>query len=210
MTFFPMLVNTLAGLQAAGRLERDLMHSYAAGYWRTLLVAAPAGGAAVHLQRAQGQRDAGADRRHRGRVLRLADRRGWAFASRTEAARMNMALVWAAIVVAAVTGSLALRAARLARAARRRSGTRRSAGMIVDRAIRGLHRPQGDDIEEFSRCARSTRLADAAAGRLLAAGRGRSAQDKVTVQLKWLPQAQFAGYYVAAGQGLLQGPRAWT
>ena len=28
-----------------------------------------------------------------------------------------------------------------------------------------------------------------------------SAADKVTVQLKWLPQAQFAGYYVAAAKG---------
>ena len=27
------------------------------------------------------------------------------------------------------------------------------------------------------------------------------AADKVTVQLKWLPQAQFAGYYVAAAKG---------
>ena len=35
---------------------------------------------------------------------------------------------------------------------------------------------------------------------LLAAGAA-AAQDKVTVQLKWLPQAQFAGYYVAAAKG---------
>ena len=35
---------------------------------------------------------------------------------------------------------------------------------------------------------------------LLAAGAA-SAQDKVTVQLKWLPQSQFAGYYVAAAKG---------
>ncbi|MBC7482287.1 MAG: ABC transporter substrate-binding protein, partial [Rhizobacter sp.] len=28
-----------------------------------------------------------------------------------------------------------------------------------------------------------------------------AAADKVTVQLKWLPQAQFAGYYVAAAKG---------
>jgi len=35
---------------------------------------------------------------------------------------------------------------------------------------------------------------------LLAAGTA-AAQDKVTVQLKWLPQAQFAGYYVAAAKG---------
>lgn len=35
---------------------------------------------------------------------------------------------------------------------------------------------------------------------LLATGAA-SAQEKVTVQLKWLPQAQFAGYYVAAAKG---------
>ncbi|MFZ4623501.1 MAG: ABC transporter permease, partial [Rhodoferax sp.] len=37
MTFFPMLVSTLAGLKASGKLERELMYSYAAGYRRTLL-----------------------------------------------------------------------------------------------------------------------------------------------------------------------------
>jgi len=36
MTFFPMLVNTLAGLAAAGDIECDLMDSYAAGYRQTL------------------------------------------------------------------------------------------------------------------------------------------------------------------------------
>ena len=37
MTFFPMLVNTVAGLAAAGHLERDLMRSYAASSWDTLV-----------------------------------------------------------------------------------------------------------------------------------------------------------------------------
>ena len=37
MTFFPMLVSTLAGLKSAGKLELELMHSYAASYWQTLL-----------------------------------------------------------------------------------------------------------------------------------------------------------------------------
>ena len=37
MTFFPMLVNAVAGLEAAGHLERDLMRSYGAGYWTTLV-----------------------------------------------------------------------------------------------------------------------------------------------------------------------------
>ena len=36
---------------------------------------------------------------------------------------------------------------------------------------------------------------------LAASGFAASAQEKVTVQLKWLPQAQFAGYYVAAAKG---------
>jgi NitT/TauT family transport system permease protein len=36
ITFFPMLVNTLAGLNAAGHIERDLMRSYAAGHGQTL------------------------------------------------------------------------------------------------------------------------------------------------------------------------------
>jgi len=37
ITFFPMMVNTLAGLAAAGRIERDLMRSYAAGPAQTLV-----------------------------------------------------------------------------------------------------------------------------------------------------------------------------
>jgi NitT/TauT family transport system permease protein len=36
ITFFPMLVNTLAGLNAAGHVERELMRSYAAGHGQTL------------------------------------------------------------------------------------------------------------------------------------------------------------------------------
>jgi NitT/TauT family transport system permease protein len=36
ITFFPMLVNTLAGLNAAGHVERDLMRSYGAGHRQTL------------------------------------------------------------------------------------------------------------------------------------------------------------------------------
>ena len=51
------------------------MRTYARGYWPDAAEAAAAGGAAVHLQRAEDQLDAGADRRHRRRVLRHADRR---------------------------------------------------------------------------------------------------------------------------------------
>ena len=44
------------------------------------------------------------------------------------------------------------------------------------------------------------KLIAAAAATLLLAGMAHAA-DKFTVQLKWVPQAQFAGYYVAAAKG---------
>ena len=49
MVFFPMLVNTVQGLAAAEPMQRDLMRTYAAGYWQTLVEAPAAGGGALHL-----------------------------------------------------------------------------------------------------------------------------------------------------------------
>jgi len=46
----------------------------------------------------------------------------------------------------------------------------------------------------------SIRLVTLAAA-ALCAGTAAQAADKLTVQLKWVPQAQFAGYYVAAAKG---------
>lgn len=37
LCFFPMLVNTVEGLAAAERSQRDLMRTYAASYWQTLV-----------------------------------------------------------------------------------------------------------------------------------------------------------------------------
>lgn len=37
MVFFPMLVNTVAGLQETTSMQRDLMRTYGAGYWPSLL-----------------------------------------------------------------------------------------------------------------------------------------------------------------------------
>ena len=37
MVFFPMLVNTVAGLRDTSAMQRDLMQTYGAGYWQTLL-----------------------------------------------------------------------------------------------------------------------------------------------------------------------------
>jgi NitT/TauT family transport system permease protein len=37
MVFFPMLVNAVQGLKAADAMQRDLMHTYAANYWQSLI-----------------------------------------------------------------------------------------------------------------------------------------------------------------------------
>lgn len=106
MTFFPMLVSTLAGLKAAGKLELELMHSYAASYPRTLL--------ALRLPAALpyifGALKINATLALIGAIVAEffgSPTSGLGFRISTEAARMNMPLVWGAIVVAAVTGSLA-------------------------------------------------------------------------------------------------------
>lgn len=36
MVFFPMLINTVAGLADTSAMQRDLMRTYGAGYWQTL------------------------------------------------------------------------------------------------------------------------------------------------------------------------------
>ena len=106
MTFFPMLINTLAGLQAAGVLERELMHSYAASYGRTLLhLRLPAAMPFVF-----GALKINATLALIGAIVAEffgSPTVGLGFRISTEAARMNMGLVWGAIVVAAVTGSVA-------------------------------------------------------------------------------------------------------
>jgi len=37
MVFFPVLVNTVQGLSEASEMQRDLMRTYAAGYWQELV-----------------------------------------------------------------------------------------------------------------------------------------------------------------------------
>ncbi|HIV69833.1 MAG TPA: ABC transporter permease [Candidatus Aquabacterium excrementipullorum] len=105
MTFFPALVSTLAGLQATGKLERELMHAYAAGYQRTLLslrlpVALPFIFNALKVNATLALIGAIVAEFFGSPTV------GLGFRISTEAARLNMPLVWAAIVVASVVGSL--------------------------------------------------------------------------------------------------------
>ena len=105
MTFFPMLVNTLAGLKSAGHMELDLMRSYGSGYWRTLLwlripVALPFVFNALKINSTLALIGAIVAEFFGSPIS------GLGFRISTEAARLNMPVVWAAILVAAVSGSL--------------------------------------------------------------------------------------------------------
>jgi NitT/TauT family transport system permease protein len=106
MTFFPTLIATLAGLQAVGRIERELMHSYAAGYRRTLLdlrlpCAVPYIVSALKVNATLAMIGAIVAEFFGSPTV------GLGFRISTEAAKMNLPLVWGAIVVAAVSGSVA-------------------------------------------------------------------------------------------------------
>ena len=104
MTFFPMLVSTFAGLAATGRMELDLMRSYAAGHLRTLLL--------LRLPTAlpflfNGLKVASTLALIGAIVAEFfgSPTVGMGFRISSEAARMNMGLVWATIVVAALAGT---------------------------------------------------------------------------------------------------------
>ena len=105
MTFFPMLVSTFAGLAATGRMELDLMRSYAAGHTRTLF--------SLRLPTAlpflfNGLKVASTLALIGAIVAEFfgSPTVGMGFRISSEAARMNMGLVWATIVVAALAGTL--------------------------------------------------------------------------------------------------------
>ena len=105
MTFFPMLVNTLAGLSAAEAMERDLMRTYAANYWQSLLklrlpAALPFIFNALKINSTLAMIGAIVAEFFGTPVV------GMGFRISTEVGRMNIDMVWAEIAVAALAGSV--------------------------------------------------------------------------------------------------------
>jgi len=105
MTFFPMLVSTTAGLGEAGAMEHELMQSYAAGYWATLIklrlpAALPLIFTALKLNSTLALIGA-VVAEFFGTPIG-----GMGFRISTEAARMDLGVVWATITVAALAGSI--------------------------------------------------------------------------------------------------------
>jgi NitT/TauT family transport system permease protein len=105
MTFFPMLVNAVTGLQAAGHLERDLMRSYGASYFDTLVklrlpAAMPFIFNALKINSTLALIGAIVAEFFGTPIV------GMGFRISTEVAKFNLDLVWAEIAVAAVAGSV--------------------------------------------------------------------------------------------------------
>lgn len=105
MTFFPMLVNTVAGLSAAGHMERDLMRTYASNYWQTLFklrlpAALPFIFNALKINSTLALIGAIVAEFFGTPIV------GMGFRISTEVGRMNVDMVWAEIAMAALAGSI--------------------------------------------------------------------------------------------------------
>ena len=105
MTFFPMLVNAVAGLSSAGAMERDLMKTYGATYGQTLLklrlpAALPFVFNALKINSTLAMIGAIVAEFFGTPIV------GMGFRINTEVGRMNIDMVWATIVIAAIAGSL--------------------------------------------------------------------------------------------------------
>lgn len=104
MTFFPMLTNTVAGLAAAQRIDLELLRSYGAGYWQTLWklrlpAALPFIFNALKINSTLALIGAIVAEFFGTPIV------GMGFRISTEVGRMNVDMVWAEIVVAALAGS---------------------------------------------------------------------------------------------------------
>lgn len=104
MVFFPMLINTVQGLRESSAMQRDLMHTYAAGYWKSLLkLRLPAAMPFIFNGLKIGTTLAliGAIvAEYFGSPIY-----GMGFRIQSEAGRLSMDMVWAEIAVAALAGS---------------------------------------------------------------------------------------------------------
>src|SRR6056297_169601 len=104
MVFFPMLVNTVEGLGDTDAMQRDLMRTYAAGYWKTLLkLRLPAALPFIF----NGLKIASTLALIGAIVAEFfgSPIKGMGFRISTSVGQLALDLVWAEIVVAAIVGS---------------------------------------------------------------------------------------------------------
>jgi NitT/TauT family transport system permease protein len=105
MVFFPVLVNMVAGLAATDRMQRDLMATYSASYWQSLLkLRLPAAMPFLF----NGLKIASTLALIGAIVAEFfgSPTRGMGFRISTEVGQLGLDMVWAEIAVAALAGSL--------------------------------------------------------------------------------------------------------
>jgi NitT/TauT family transport system permease protein len=105
MTFFPMLVNTIAGLGQSDAIEKDLLRSYGATYWQSFFKlrlpnALPFIFNALKINSTLALIGAIVAEFFGTPIV------GMGFRISTEVGRMNIEMVWASIAVAALAGSM--------------------------------------------------------------------------------------------------------
>lgn len=104
MVFFPMLVNTVAGLNAKDNIQHDLMKTYGASYWQNLLkLNLPAAMPLIF----NGLKNCTTLALIGAIVSEFfgSPTRGMGFRISTEVGRLSLDMVWAEITVAAFAGS---------------------------------------------------------------------------------------------------------
>jgi len=104
MVFFPMLVNTVQGLASTDAMQRDLMRTYSAGWWQTLMtLRLPAAMPFIF----NGLKICATLALIGAIVAEFfgSPTRGMGFRISTEVGRLQLDMVWAEIAVAALLGS---------------------------------------------------------------------------------------------------------
>jgi len=104
MVFFPMLVNTVQGLASTDSMQRDLMRTYSAGWWQTLMtLRLPAAMPFIF----NGLKICATLALIGAIVAEFfgSPTRGMGFRISTEVGRLQLDMVWAEIAVAALLGS---------------------------------------------------------------------------------------------------------
>ena len=104
MVFFPVLVNTVAGLAASERMQRDLMATWGAGYWQSLFklrlpAAMPFIFNGLKIATTLAMIGAIVAEFFGSPIV------GMGFRISTEVGKLGLAMVWAEIAVAALAGS---------------------------------------------------------------------------------------------------------
>ncbi len=190
MVFFPVLVNTVAGLAASERMQRDLMATWGAGYWQSLFKLRLPAAMPFIFNGLEDCQHAGADRRDCGRVFRQPDA-GHGVQDQCGNRSHRLGYDLGDDCRGGCGGIGVLRADR----------ADRTGGDVLAPFATELDKGQAEEAATTRRL----KMKKIVMGAVFAAFAASGAQaEDVKLQLKWVTQAQFAGYFVAKDKGFYE------